>query len=164
MTDVVAQDTTYGWMELAALLANGQMVRVHYVRVSDSNAIAAWAERFDHTDVFASVGSFMVPNNNAVLPDGIRHRTYLSLARFYRWIGMHPDEIHEQIVDLDRRNPIRDPDAIDRIVAWSCAHPGFPGCQDESLRRYCRPENCFYSRLKDAKAGNIPETKACGSQ
>jgi hypothetical protein len=84
----------------------------------------------------------------AVLPDGIRHQTYLSLARFYKWIGMHPDEIRERIEDLDRRNPIRDPDSIERTVRWGCDHPGFPGCGDESLRRYCHAANCFYVTLK----------------
>ncbi|MDI6450457.1 hypothetical protein [Anaerobaca lacustris] len=83
------------------------------------------------------------------LPDGIRHQTYLSLARFYRYIGMHPDEIHEQIEALDGRHPIRDPDYIERTVAWASDHSGFPGCDDESLRQYCRPEKCFYAKLKN---------------
>jgi len=94
---------------------------------------------------------------DAVLPDGARHQTYLSLARFCRWIGMHPDEIRERIEALDSRNPIRDPDYIERTVGWACDRPGFPGCDDESLRRYCRPENCFYVRLKNARTGNTQE-------
>jgi len=85
----------------------------------------------------------------ATLPDGARHQTYLSLARFYRYIKMHPEEIRERLETLDRRNPIRDPDYIDRAIKWGCDHPGFPGCDDESLRRYCRPENCFYAKLKN---------------
>ncbi len=70
MTDSQALNAVNHWIEMAALLANGKMVRGHYVRVSDSNAIASWAEQFDHTDVFASVGSFAAPNNNAacILP------------------------------------------------------------------------------------------------
>jgi DNA primase large subunit len=90
---------------------------------------------------------------DAVLPDGVRHRAYLSLARFYRWIGMHPDEIREWIKVIDSRNPIRDPDYINRTIEWACAHPGLPGCNDESLRRYCRSENCFYVRIKKNAGG-----------
>jgi hypothetical protein len=59
------RSTSYDWYELAALLANGKMVRGHYVRVNNPNAVAAWAERFDYTDVLASVGFFIVPNNNS---------------------------------------------------------------------------------------------------
>jgi hypothetical protein len=87
----------------------------------------------------------------ATLPDGIRHHTYVALARFCRWICMHPDEIRERIEALDNRKPIRDPDYIERAIRWACEHPGFPGCDDESLRRYCRPERCFYAKLKRAK-------------
>jgi hypothetical protein len=87
------------------------------------------------------------------LPDGIRHSAYAALARFYRWIDMHPDEIRERIEALDSRNPIRDSDYIGRTIEWACAHPGFPGCNDESLRRYCRPENCFYVRIKKNAVG-----------
>lgn len=347
MTDTFAHSISYGYMELAALLANGKMVRDHYVRVGNPNAIAAWAERFDHTDVLASVGSFIAPNNNSacilppyfdiacptdlpatresaltlcqmlmdracvpqesldiffsgaegfhvvvapevfrafsspyalglykkmaqkareagvrfldervycrkrllrlsntrhrrsglfkiplryeelreismegilrlaaqpraddtftrpqvsepaaawfrtaitafaglqahahrpaagrnfkqgwrmppcvkvvqntVLADGIRHCAYAALARFYSWINMHPDEIRERIETLDSRNPIRDPDYVERTITWARDHPGFPGCHDESLHRYCRPENCFYVRLKNARKGN----------
>ena len=85
----------------------------------------------------------------ATLPDGARHQTHLSLARFYRHIKMHPEGIWERLETLDRRNPIRDPDYIERVIKWGCDHPGFPGCDDESLRRYCQPESCFYARLKN---------------
>ena len=346
MTDTLAYNTSYDYMELAALLANGQMVRGHYVRVGNPNAKAAWAEHFDHTDVFASVGSFLEPDNNstcllplyfdidcpddlpatresaltlcqllmdracipeesldicfsgakgfhvvvapevfrafsspytlglykklaekasevgvrfldytaysrkklwrlsntrhrrsglfkiplrcqelreismegilrlaaqpraddtfarpqvcepagawfrtaitayagqqahahhpaagksfkrgwrmppclkaieaATLPDGVRHHAYFSLARAYRRIGMHPDEILERLEAIDCRNPIRDSKYINRTIEWACAHPGVPGCNDESLRRYCRPENCFYARIKKNAVG-----------
>jgi len=82
------------------------------------------------------------------LPDGIRHQAYLSLARFYRYVGMHPAEIRERIETINNRHPIRDPNYIERTIAWASDHPGFPGCNDESLRRYCRPEKCFYAKLK----------------
>jgi hypothetical protein len=94
----------------------------------------------------------------ATLPDGIRHQTYLSLARFYRWIGMHPDEIRERIEEFDSRNPIQDPDSIERTVAWGCDHPGFPGCHNESLRRYCRPDRCFHVKRKDTRETNTHVT------
>jgi hypothetical protein len=87
----------------------------------------------------------------ATLPDGTRHQTYLSLARFYNYIGMHPEELRERLEDLDVRHPIRDPDYIERAVVWGCDHPGFPGCDDDSLRRHCRPEECFYARLKNTR-------------
>ncbi len=86
------------------------------------------------------------------LPDGIRHHAYATLAKFWRWINMHPDEIRERIEALDKRNPIRDPDYIPRTVGWACTHPGFAGCDDESLRRYCRPEKCFYAKIKNVRS------------
>jgi hypothetical protein len=89
----------------------------------------------------------------AALPDGVRHHAYFSLARAFRRIGMHPDEIRERLEALDIRHPIRDPDYIGRAVEWGCAHPGFPGCQDESLRWYCRPQDCFYAKLKNNTGG-----------
>ena len=54
MSDAQAHTMSYNYVELAALLADGKMVRDHYVGVRNPNAIAAWAERFDRTDVFAS--------------------------------------------------------------------------------------------------------------
>jgi hypothetical protein len=90
----------------------------------------------------------------SVLPDGVRHQTYLSLARFFRWIRMHPDEIRERIEDVDNRNPIRDPAYIERTVKWACEHPGFPGCSDDSLHRHCHQGSCFYATLKNAKTEN----------
>lgn len=89
----------------------------------------------------------------ATLPDGMRHQAYLSLARFYRFIAMHPSEVQERIEALDRRNPIRDPDYIPRTIGWACTHPGFAGCDDESLRQHCRPEKCFYAKLKKNDKG-----------
>jgi hypothetical protein len=84
----------------------------------------------------------------AEVPDGIRHQTYLSLARFYGWIRMHPDEAVERIERIDARNQIRDPKSIPRIVSWGNAHCGFPGCEDPALKRYCQTNKCFYARLK----------------
>jgi hypothetical protein len=346
MTDALTHSISYDYVELAALLANGKMVRGRHVRVSNPNAIVAWVERFDRTDVFTSAGSFRAPNNNsacilplyfdidcpndlpatresaltlcqllmdracipeesldicfsgakgfhvvvapevfrafsspytlglyrklaekasevgvrfldytaysrkklwrlsntrhrrsglfktplryqelrdismegilrlaaslrpddtfarpqvceaaaawfqtalaayagqqarahrpatgknfkrgwrmppcvkaieaAILPDGVRHHTYFALARAFRRIGMHPDEIQERLETLDCRNPIRDSDYIGRTIEWACAHPGFPGCHDASLRQYCHPDACFYIRIKKNAGG-----------
>lgn len=68
------------------------------------------------------------------------------------------EEIRERIEAINSRNPIRDPDSMERAVKFACEHPGFPGCDDESLRRSCRPENCFYARLKNARTGNTQVT------
>jgi len=95
----------------------------------------------------------------AILPDGLRHHAYFALPRAYRAIGMHRDEIRERLEALDSRNPIRDSDYIGRTIEWACAHPGFPGCDDESLRRYCHPESCFYHRLKNARDGKSQVTR-----
>jgi len=85
------------------------------------------------------------------LPDGIRHNAYLSLARFYSWINMHPNEVCEQLFELDQKNPIHDPDSIQRIVTWAMDHPGFAGCDNDVLKKYCNKENCFYHHLKSAR-------------
>lgn len=82
------------------------------------------------------------------LPDGIRHNAYLSLARFYSWINMHPQELEEKLHLLDHKNPISDPNSIQRIINWSTEHPGFAGCENEILKRFCDKENCFYYTLK----------------
>lgn len=89
----------------------------------------------------------------AVLPDGIRHQTYLSLARFYCWIGMHSDEALERIEKINERNPIRDADSIQRAIKFGAEHPGFPGCDDPPLKRYCQPDRCFYAQMKSATPG-----------
>lgn len=83
----------------------------------------------------------------STLPDGIRHDTYLILARFYSWINMHPQEITETLNLLDKKNPIADHD-IDRIVDWALDRPGFAGCNNQVLKKYCDKENCFYYSLK----------------
>jgi hypothetical protein len=84
----------------------------------------------------------------AVVPDGIRHQLYVSLARYFGYLNMHPDEMLERLEAIDKRNPIRDPDSIERAVEFGCEHPGFPGCDDEVLQRYCCKADCFYARLK----------------
>ena len=85
----------------------------------------------------------------ATIPDGTRHAIYVGVSRYYAYLGMHPTEAIERIQKIDNRNPIRDPDSIDRAVKWGYAHPGFPGCENENLRKYCKKEICFYAKLKN---------------
>ena len=86
---------------------------------------------------------------------GIRHDAYLSLARFYSWINMHPRELAEKLHLFDHKNPIKDPGSIDRMIDWATEHPGFPGCENAILKRFCDEENCFYYSLKSGdKHGN----------
>ena len=84
----------------------------------------------------------------ATILDGTRHAIYVGVSRYYAYLGMHPTEAIERIQKIDNRNPIRDPDSIDRAVKWGYAHPGFPGC-DSNLRNYCKKEICFYAKLKN---------------
>lgn len=84
----------------------------------------------------------------AVIPDGMRHTLYLVLSRYYRFLNMHPDEILDCLCKIDARHPIHDPDSIERIVKFGCEHPGFPGCSNPALVKYCQKEKCFYTKLK----------------
>ncbi|MGD0572873.1 MAG: hypothetical protein ABSB11_07605 [Sedimentisphaerales bacterium] len=87
----------------------------------------------------------------ATIPDGIRHCLYTDMSRYFAFLGMHPLEILERIQKIDSRNPIPDPTSIERSVRWGYAHPGFPGCNNASLRKYCKKETCFYAELKTGK-------------
>jgi hypothetical protein len=84
----------------------------------------------------------------AILPDGIRHHAYFSLARFYSWIGMHPTAILELIQTIDNKHPIRDPESIERSIKSAGSHAGFAGCNDEAFEKYCCKDICFYAKLK----------------
>jgi hypothetical protein len=87
----------------------------------------------------------------AVVPDGIRHQLYVSLARYYGYLNMHHDEMLGRLEAIDQRNPVRDPDSIERAVSFGCAHPGFPGCDDPAIARYCQKNKCFYANLKGSR-------------
>jgi hypothetical protein len=87
----------------------------------------------------------------AVVPDGIRHMLYVSLARYYSYLNMHHDEILDRLEAIDQRNPVRDPHSIERAVSFGCTHPGFPGCENPAISRYCQKDKCFYARLKESK-------------
>jgi hypothetical protein len=99
----------------------------------------------------------------AALPDGMRHSAYFALARFYAWIGMHPDAIEGKLQEIDQKRPIRDPDYIGRVVQSGRKHPGFPGCHDLALRKYCDRRKCFRTEAMSptgtAQEGCTHETK-----
>ena len=84
----------------------------------------------------------------SILLDGFRHESYLTLARFYSWIKMHPDEITERLLELDKKNPIGKTDDIHRITIWATDRPGFAGCDNDVLKKYCDKKNCFYFKQK----------------
>lgn len=88
----------------------------------------------------------------SVLPDGIRHDTYLLLARYYGYLNMHYDEAKERLEIIDNRNPVKDPDSIDRAIQFGLAHSGFAGCDNHALKKYCENKNCFYAQLKNNNA------------
>jgi hypothetical protein len=85
----------------------------------------------------------------ATVADGGRHYLYTDLSRYLAFLGMHPLEILERIQKIDSRNPIPDPTSIERSVRWGYNPPGFPGCDNTSLRKYCKKEICFYAKLKN---------------
>jgi len=85
----------------------------------------------------------------SVLPDGIRHDTYLLLARYYGYLNMHYDEARERLELINNRNPVKDPDSIDRAIEFGLAHSGFAGCDNQVLKKYCENKNCFYAKLKN---------------
>ncbi len=87
----------------------------------------------------------------ATIPEGFRHNLYYQLARYYSWIGMHPEGIVEQIEEIDIRNPIEDPEYITRTVMSGCQKSGFPGCDNEVLKNYCDKDKCFYYKLKSGE-------------
>ena len=92
------------------------------------------------------------------LADGSRHHIYMILARYYSYLNMHHDEILERIERLDTSNPIRDADYITRIVKFGLKRPGFSGCNDTQLQKYCHSSDCFYSKIKN-RDGKAIKTK-----
>ncbi len=88
---------------------------------------------------------------NVTLPEGVRHTLYYQLSRYYAWLGMHPEGILEQIEEIDARNPIEDHHYIARTILSGGQKPGFPGCQNPVLEKFCNKENCFYYKLKSGE-------------
>ncbi len=79
----------------------------------------------------------------AVLPDGVRHRAYFELARFYAGIGMAPEEAADRLHEIDARHPIRDPEYISRVVHNALKYAGFRGCPNPVLEQFCDSRRCF---------------------
>ena len=48
----------YAWIELAAILPDGSMVRNQFVLADDATAISAWRNKFDNRDVYAGICRF----------------------------------------------------------------------------------------------------------
>jgi len=100
-----------------------------------------------HRSVSAGNGWRMPPCvrrvEQAVLPDGMRHELYFALARFYAITGMAVEEAVTRIRQIDRRNPIRDPDYIPRAVRNGWKYPGVSRCRESYLRLFCDPVACF---------------------
>ena len=55
----------FSWIELAALLPEGGMVRNQFVSVDDVTAISTWRDRFTNKDVYASICSFTEPSRES---------------------------------------------------------------------------------------------------
>ena len=89
----------------------------------------------------------------SVLPDGFRHDAYYTLARFYASTGMAKQEAIERLSEMDRRNPIRDPNYLRRVVDNAWQRPGFYGCPNPTLEPYCDFSTCFLAH------GNCPVDK-----
>jgi len=65
MMSQMMQKTDYCWIELAALLPNGKMVRNQFVHIDDVEAILRWRRRFKNTDIFSSICLYAEPNNES---------------------------------------------------------------------------------------------------
>ena len=55
----------HSWIELAAMLPEGGMVRNQFVPVDDATAISAWRDRFDNKDVYASICRLTQPSRES---------------------------------------------------------------------------------------------------
>ena len=95
---------------------------------------------------------------DTTLNDGSRHHIYMILARYYSYLNMHHDEIRDRIERIDSHNPIRDADYIERIIHFGLKRPGFSGCDDPKLQKYCHHSDCFYAKLKN-RDGKTIETR-----
>ena len=99
-----------------------------------------------------------------LLPDCIRHQSYLALAQYWAWLGAHPLEIEERIRRVDDRHPIQDTACIERMVKYGTQHPGFRGCQDAAFQRYCRAEECFLARKRRGVTDGVVEQERRGDE
>ena len=90
---------------------------------------------------------------STVLPDGVRHRTYYVLARFYATTGMAKQEAIDRLREIVHRHPIRDPDYVERVVHNGRAHPGFAGCPNPILAPYCDRTRCLLAQTRRREDG-----------
>lgn len=86
---------------------------------------------------------------SAVLSDGVRHQTYLSLAKYFAHLNLHHTEIVQRLMAIDVRNPIRDPDDIQELASFGCLHPGF-SCRDPVYQTFCQREICWFEDKNQA--------------
>ena len=80
------------------------------------------------------------------LPDGTRHKTYLLLARYFAYLNMHYGQIVQRLKTIDSKHPIRDPADIEKAAEFGCRHPGPLACDDPTLMRYCRKDQCYLAK------------------
>jgi hypothetical protein len=78
---------------------------------------------------------------SAVLADGTRHATYYSLASAYAGLNMHYPEIIARLRAIDDRNPVLDPNDIEKAAAYGCQHPSYAPC-GTALQQYCPDGGC----------------------
>ena len=55
----------YPWIELAALLPQGQMQRHQFVRTDDIESVEKWRKDHDNTDIFTSISQYARPDSAA---------------------------------------------------------------------------------------------------
>jgi hypothetical protein len=89
---------------------------------------------------------------SAVLPDGMRHTTYYSLASAYAGLNIHYPEIVTRLQAIDACNPILDPNDIAKAAEHGCRHPYYPPC-GSVLRQYCPAGGCTLSESKQSSTG-----------
>ena len=106
------QATQYPWIELAAKLRSGKMVRNQFIPADDRNALDAWREQHGNRNVFSSIARFSRPD---------RLSNYI--CDFFMDIDAPDLEIarHEALVVCDglRDRMGIDPDSVD--IAFSGA-------------------------------------------
>ena len=90
----------------------------------------------------------------AALEDGRRHDTLFALAQFYAAIGMAPEEIACRLGEINQRNPIRDPDYIERLARDARQYANLPACPNPALAPFCERGGCFLSP-QDEQAGLV---------
>jgi hypothetical protein len=89
---------------------------------------------------------------SAVLADATRHATYYSLASAYAGLNMHYPEIVARLRAIDDRNPVLDPNDIEKAAGYGCQHPCYPPC-GSVLRQHCRKNTCPMAESRQQPTG-----------